>query len=162
MSLGLLAGALVLSLGDPIPDAPATPAAGKSAAQRDALARYGAGIWQARRTRLLSAAKSLEAAARQDPDATAPLKELVVVYIQLGREPDAIRIARTVLEKDPSDADTAHHLVRLLFEAGELTEAIALAKTAADNVDADKRPDKALAIYRDLATVLDEAGDPAG
>ncbi|MDB5306804.1 MAG: tetratricopeptide repeat protein [Gemmataceae bacterium] len=165
MSPGLIAGALGLFVGAP----PATPDGGSppnppgfSEAHKTALARYGAGIWQARRSRLLSAAKSLEAAAEQDPDATAPLKDLVRIYSQIGREPDAIRVARIVLEKDPHDADTAHALARLLFDAGELTEAIGLAKLAADKVDALDHPDKALAVYRDLATLLDKAGDPAG
>src|SRR5207237_695598 len=81
--------------------------------RRAARARDGAALWQGRRDRLLSAARSLEAAAKQDPDATAPLKELVRVYSRIGREPDAIRAARRVLEKEPTDADTAHALARL-------------------------------------------------
>jgi tetratricopeptide (TPR) repeat protein len=139
--------------------APPEPAVAEG--RKDALARFGTAVWQARRDRLLSAARSFEAATNQDPDSTAPLKELVAVYAQLGREPDAIRVARTVLEKDPHDADTAHALSKLLFDAGELTEAVTVAKLAAENVDADEHPDKALGIYRDLATLSDKAGDPA-
>ena len=149
---GLIAGAVLLAAAPPEPNAPPE-------ARKDALARYGAGIWQARRDRLLSAAKAFEAAAKQDPDATAPLKELVRIYSQLGREPEAIRTARAILEKDPRDADTAHTLARLLFDAGELKDAIAAAKVAAANVDAVERPDKALAIDRDLATLCEKAGD---
>jgi len=152
VSTGMIAGMLLLAAADP------TPAAGL-AARKDALARYGAGVWQARRDRLLTAAKSFEAAAKDDPDSTAALKELVRIYSQLGREPDAVRVARTVLENDPDDADTAHQLARLLFDAGETVEAVAVARTAAANVDATTRPDKALAVYRDLATLLDAAND---
>src|SRR5438094_3608995 len=83
-------------------------------ARKDALARFGAGLWQARRDRLLTAIKSLEAAAKQDPDSTAALKELIGVYSKIGREPEAIRAARMVMEKDPQDAETAHALARLL------------------------------------------------
>lgn len=162
MSPGLLTGVLLLGVGAPPEAAADSPAPGMSAARREALARYGAGLWQVRRDRLLSAAKSLEAAARQDPDAATPLKELVRVYTLLGREPDAIRVARTALEKDPRDAATAHALARLLYDAGELTEAVAVAKVAAENVDAEEYPDKALAVYRDLATLLDKTDDPAG
>jgi tetratricopeptide (TPR) repeat protein len=159
MSAGLIA-AVLLGVGappaDPGPDAP-----GLSEAKRDALTRYGVAVWQARRDRLLSAAKSLEAAAKQDPDATAPLKELVRVYAQIGREPDAIRAARQVLDKDPHDVDTAHALARLLHDAGELKEAVAAAKLAAESPELADRPDKALAVYRDLARLLDAGGEPA-
>jgi tetratricopeptide (TPR) repeat protein len=160
MSPGLIFGAVLACAGGPPAGteelAPAVPEARKAA-----LARYGAGLWQARRERLLSAARVLEAAAKQDPDSTAPLRELVRVYSLIGREPEAIRAARTVLERDPHDADTAHALARLLFDAGELTEAVTVAKIAAENVNAADRPDQALGVYRDLATLLDKAGDPA-
>src|SRR5205085_839810 len=107
---GLLPGAL-LGVGAP-PDVPNV--APRTEERKDALAKYGAAVWDARRDRLLSAAKGFEAAARQDPEAAAPQKELVRIYVQLGRDPEAIRAARKVLEKDPHDADTAHTLARLL------------------------------------------------
>lgn len=140
------------------------PAAGDFAqteARKDALARYGAGLWQARRDRLLSAAKSHEAAAKSDPDAVAPRRELVKLYGQLGREPDAITMARAVLEKDPRDAETAHTLATLLADAGERKQAVAAAKLAAEHLDPHTRPDRSLAILRDLASLLDKAGEPA-
>jgi tetratricopeptide (TPR) repeat protein len=158
MSAGLIAAVL---LGTGTPPAPGADAPGLSDARRDALTHYGVAVWQAHRDRLLSAAKSLEVAAKQDPDATAPLKELVRVYAQIGREPDAIRAARRVLDKDPHDADTAHALARLLHDAGELKEAVAAAKLAAESPELADRPDKALAVYRDLAKLLDATGEPA-
>ncbi|HJZ54109.1 MAG TPA: tetratricopeptide repeat protein [Gemmataceae bacterium] len=151
---GLLTGAILTISTPPTEDV-------RAESRKDALAKYGAAIWQARRDRLVSAARQLEAVALQDPDATAPLKELVRIYVQLGREPEAIRIARKVLEKDPADADTAHILARLLFEAGEVKEAVSVAKLAAESPNLADRPDKALAIYRDLATLCDAASDPA-
>lgn len=153
MSPGLIAAVLLAAPGA---DAPTL-----SEAKRDALTRYGVAVWQARRDRLLSAAKSLEAAARQDPDATAPLKELVRIYSQIGREPDAIRAARRVLDKNPCDVDAAHALAGLLHGAGELKEAVTAAKLAAESPELATRPDKALAVYRDLAKLLDASGDPA-
>src|SRR5438270_7436613 len=142
MAAGLIAGAVLLGLGAP----PAPGLFDAPEARRDALARYGAAVWQARRDRLLTAAKGFEAAAKQDPDATAPKRELVRVYALLGREPEAIRVARQVLDKDPEDADTAHALARLLHDAGEPKEAAAAAKLAADSPRLD--PDKAVAVYR--------------
>jgi tetratricopeptide (TPR) repeat protein len=155
MSVGVIAAAVLGLVAPPAPglfDAPE--------ARRDALAKYGAAVWQARRERLLTAAKGFEAAAKQDPDAAAPKRELVRVYALLGREPEAIRLARQVLNKDPEDADTAHALARLLFDAGEPKGAAAAAKVAADSPRLD--PEKALAVYRDLAAALAAAGDHAG
>ena len=160
MVTGLIAGVLLLPVADRGPGVPPLVPPG-TVARKDALARYGAATWQARLDRRLTAAWELERAAAADPGATEPLKELVRVYAQLGREPDAIRVARTVLERDPDDAGTAHALARLLLDAGELTEAVAVAKTAAEIVDPATRPDRAVAIYRDLAALLDTAGDPA-
>ena len=153
MSAGLIV-AVLLGPGTPPADAPAE-------ARRDALTRYGLALWQVRRDRLLSAARSLETAARQDPDSTAPLKELVRVYTHLGRDPEAIRAARRVLDKNPTDADTAHALARLLHDAGDLKEAVAAARLAADSPELADRPDKTLVVYRELATLLDSSGDPA-
>ena len=73
-----------------------------SSAHRDAVARFGTAIWNLRRERLLTAAKQLEAAAKQDPDATAPRRELVRVYSQIGRESEAIRIAQASAGARPS------------------------------------------------------------
>ena len=163
MLSGVFAVILVLPVGPPAPDTPSTTLHPLTLApRRDALARYGAGIWKARRDRLLSAAKDFEAAAKADPDATAPRKELVRIYSLIGREPDAIRIARSILERDPEDADTAHRLSNLLFDAGELKQAADFARLAVANVEDDASPDRALAIYRDAATVLDRAEDDAG
>ena len=152
MVAGVLAAVLAIPVGGEF--AP-------SESRKDALARYGAGLWQARRDRLLSAAKSHEAAAKGDPGAVAPRRELVKLYAQLGREPDAIKMARAVLEREPRDADTAHTLATLLADAGELKGAVAAAKLAADHLDPDTRPDRALAVLRDLASLLEKAGDPA-
>jgi tetratricopeptide (TPR) repeat protein len=155
MSAGLL---VIIALASP----PAIEEPRAPEAHKQALAKFGAGLWQARRDRLLSAIKSLEAAAKQDPDSTAALKELISVYAQIGREPDAVRAARTVLEKDPHDADTAHALARLLSDAGEFGEALTFARVAVENIEATARPEKALAIFRDLAALHDRTGDTAG
>jgi tetratricopeptide (TPR) repeat protein len=152
--------ALALPPATPGADAPGPP---KADAHKDAVARFGAAVLNARRDRLLTAARQLEAAAQADPDATAPLRELVRVYTRAGREPDAIRVARRVLAKDPHDVDTAHALATLLADAGELKEAVAAAKLAADApvTAGAARADKAVAVFRDLATLCERAGDHA-
>ena len=62
------------------------PQVGASEARKDALAKYGAAMFNLRRERLLTAVRQFEEAAKADPDATEPLKELVRLYAQLGRD----------------------------------------------------------------------------
>ncbi|QJW97482.1 tetratricopeptide repeat protein [Frigoriglobus tundricola] len=158
MVAGLLVGAVLCAAAEP--DAPRV-APGATEAHRDALARYGAALWNLRRERLLTAARQLEAAARADPDATEPLKQLARLYAQLGREPDAIRTARKVIAADPSDYDTAALLARLLCDAGELKEAVAAAKLAAESKALAEKPADAVRVYRDLARLCERANDLA-
>ncbi len=158
MIAGLIVGAVLCTAAEPEPP-PVAPAT--TEAHKDALAKYGAAVWNLRRDRLLTAAKQFEAAAKADPDATEPLKQLARLYAQLGREPDAIKLARKVLDKDPADYDTAALLARLLFDAGELKEAVAAAKLAADSKTLAEKPATAVRIYRDLATLCEKANDLA-
>jgi len=154
MSPGLVASLLLL--------APADPPREWTPAHRDAVARYGAALLQARRDRLLTAAVGFEKAAKDDPGATEPLMELVRLYSRTGREPDAVRAARTVLERNPTDTDAALALARLLYGLGELPEAASVAKAAAGGLDPAAKPERAVAVYRDLGTILEKTNDAAG
>lgn len=140
---------------DPVPVAPAAEA------RKDALAQYGAAVWNLRRERLLSAAKQLEAAAKQDPTSAAPKRELAKLYAQLGRDPEAIRLARAALEADADDYDTALLLAKLLFDAGELADAVEAAKVAVESKSLTERAEKAVRAYRDLAALCEKADDLA-
>src|SRR5262249_13731935 len=145
---------LLVALALCAPPAPTSPSpAASSESHKDAVAKFGAAVWNMRRDRLLTAAKQLEGAAKLDPDATAPLRELVRLYPQIGREPDAIRVAKQILAKDPHDTEIAHALARLLFDAGELKEAVAAAKLAAEATFPAEQADKAVAVFRDLAAL---------
>jgi tetratricopeptide (TPR) repeat protein len=156
MLSGLLLG-IVLSA----PPAAETSPPTISDAHKDALARFGTAIWNLRRDRLLTTARQLEEAAKKDPDATAPLRELMRVYILIGREPEAIRVARKILSKNPNDFDVAQTLTRLLFEAGDLKQAVAAAKEAAEIPIPLVQAEKSVGVYRDLATLCEKANDHA-
>ncbi len=156
MAGGLIVGTLVLAA------AAQPPADGMPEARRAALARYGAGVWQARRDRLLTAGKSFEAAAKLDPTSAATARELIPVYLDTGRPDAAVRAARTVLAADPRDIDAAHTLARLLFEAGDAAGAVAVLKPVVDDAKLVERPDKALAVWRDFARLLADTGDTPG
>lgn len=144
----------------PVAPVDRVPAAGPPA-KLDALARYGAGRLGVGRGQLPAAAKDLEAAARADPAAVAPLRDLVAVYTDLGRDPAAIRTARRVLAADPADADTAHALAKLLFAAKRYKEAGDALAAAVDSPRLDGRPTKRLAVLRDLARCREAGDDPA-
>jgi tetratricopeptide (TPR) repeat protein len=127
--------------------------------RREALARFGAARVQTKTDQTLRAAKNLEAAIRLDPAAVAPRRELVAVYVDLGREAAAIRTARAILAADPYDADTAHRLAKLLFEVRRYSEAADALAAALAGLGLKDRPTKSLALRIDLARCRDRAGE---
>jgi tetratricopeptide (TPR) repeat protein len=158
MVASLFVGAVLCAAAEPEPPRPA-PAL---ESRRDALARYGAAVWNARRDRLLTAAGMLEAASKADPDATEPLKELARLYAQLGRDLDAVRAAQKALLRAPDDYDSALLLARLLSDLGEWANAVVAAKLGlASKTLADAPPDKAVRTYRELASICEKANDLA-
>jgi len=166
MVAGLIVGAMLCvgaeppsNAGNPAGNPTLAPAPGMTEAHKDALAKFGAAMWNIRRERLLTAVKQLEAAAKVEPESTAAQKELVKLYAQLGREPEAIRLGRKVLDKDPDDHDTAALLARLLFDAGETKEAIATAKLVLESKTLADKPAQAVRIYRALATLCENGKD---
>lgn len=160
-----VAGVIVLSLtaaAADVPDrVPAGPLSADEANRRDALAHFGTARLRTRTDNPVAAAKHLEAAAKLDPAAVAPRRELVSVYADLGRDAAAIRTARDVLAADPQDADTAHHLAKLLFAVKRYAEAADVLAAAVDSPRLRTRATKRLALRIDLARCRDKAGDAA-
>jgi Tfp pilus assembly protein PilF len=128
-------------------------------ADPDAVARYGVGRLARDRGRLPQAAKELETAARADPAAAAPHRDLAAVYHDLGRDAAATREARAALAADPDDVDTARLLGRLLAAAKRPAEAAdALDRAAASPRFAGHAP-KALGALVERARYRTDAGD---
>lgn len=134
-------------------DAPQLPPSEE--AHRDALTRYGLGLLRARNDRPVEAVKHFEAAAKADPDSPEPLKPLVKLYTDLGRDAAAIRTAKKVLELDPTDTETAHTLGKLYFDAKRYTDAVAALKQASVSAP----PAKRYAVLRDLGRAAEAARD---
>jgi tetratricopeptide (TPR) repeat protein len=151
---------LLIAIAVSAPPNPESSVPAATDSHKDALAQFGAAVWNLRRDRLLTAAMQLEEAAKKDPTSTATLKELIRVYTLIGREPEAIKIAKKILQKDPEDFDVAHTLSRLLYDAGELKEAIAAVKLASECSIPIARAEKAVGVFRDLATLSEKANDP--
>ncbi|OWK35888.1 TPR domain protein [Fimbriiglobus ruber] len=162
MLLGLLFPAIA-GAADSVPErVPAAPLTDAEAARRDALTRYGVGVLRGRNDLPVRAMKEFEAAAKADPTAAAPPRELVKLYANFGRDAAAIRAARTVLDLDPTDADTGQTLGRLLFEAKKFAEAAAVLGRAADSPRLATAPARRLGILQDQARALEKAADWAG
>jgi len=141
-----------------VPAAPLPPA---DEAGRDALARYGLGFLRSRDDRLVEASKQYRAAAEQDPKAVAPLRELVKVYTELGRDAAAIRTAREVLARDPDDGETAQRLGRLLMDGKKYADAAkAFAQAAKSQLGKDD-PVARIVLLREWDTAAEKAGDSA-
>ncbi|HET6576017.1 MAG TPA: tetratricopeptide repeat protein [Fimbriiglobus sp.] len=146
----------LLALLLPGPDRPS------DAARRDALARYGVGRIKSRDGLPVQALKQFEAAAKADPASPEPLRPLVKLYAEVGRDFAAIRAAEKVLELDPDDADTGHALGKLLFDAKQYPEAARRLKQAADSPRIAEKPAQRYGLLRDLARACAAGADWAG
>jgi tetratricopeptide (TPR) repeat protein len=146
----------LLALLLPGPDRP------DDAARRDALTHYGVGRIKARDGLPVQALKQFEAAARADPASPEPLRPLVKLYVEVGRDLAAIRAAEKVLELDPDDADTAHALGRLLHDAKQYPEAARRLRRAADSPRVADRPARRYGLLRDLGRACAAAADWVG
>jgi tetratricopeptide (TPR) repeat protein len=153
----------LLSLLLPGPDLPPpVPPPADEAARRDALTRYGVGLLRARDGLPVQAIGEFEAAAKADPVSPGPLRPLVRLYAEVGRDAAAVRTAERVLELDPDDADTAHALGKLLHDAKRYADAARRLRQAADSPRVANRPAKRYGILRDLARACAAADDWAG
>jgi tetratricopeptide (TPR) repeat protein len=98
----------------------------------EALRQYGQAVLCERRQRPLEALECLEAAARLDPDAAAPRKALIPIYLALERHAEAQALTRQVLERDPDDYETWYVHSRQLQSQGDAERArAALARAVA-------------------------------
>ncbi len=172
MRLALLAGSFALSgavaappaldvptVPEPLPSK-AAPLSADEEARRDSLTRFGIGLIRARHDQIATAARQFQAAAKQQPTAAAPQKELAKLYAELGREPAAAAAGEKALAADPNDLDTARLLGRLYADARRWPDAVRVFKLAAASKDLTD-PVSKLVVLKDLAKAADAALDPA-
>lgn len=172
MRLALLAGSVALSgavAAPPASDVPtvpeppvvkSAPLSADEEARRDSLTRFGIGLIRARHDQIATAARQQEAAAKKQPNAAAPQKELAKLYAELGREPAAAAAGEKVLAADPNDLDTATLLGRLYADARRYADAVRVLKLAAASKELTS-PVSKLVVLKDLARAADAALDPA-
>ena len=139
-----------------VPTAPISPA---EELQRDALTRFGVGFFRTRDDRLVDAMKQYQAVLHNDPEAVAPLRELVKVYAELGRDAAAIRTARAVLAREPDDFETAQRLGRLLADGKKYAEATLAFQQALTSSKGKDELSARLLLLRELGNASEKAGD---
>ncbi len=139
-----------------IPAAPISPA---EEIKRDALTRFGVGFFRTRDDRLVDAMKQYQAVLHNDPEAVSPLRELVKVYAELGRDAAAIRTARAVLAREPDDFETAQRLGRLLADGKKYAEATEAFQQALTSSKGKHELSARLLLLRELGNASDKAGD---
>jgi tetratricopeptide (TPR) repeat protein len=132
------------------------PATKEQLDRRDAATLYGIGIQQRRNDKLFEALQTLEKAARLDPDSFEVRKALIPIYMSVGREEQALRLAKSVLERDPTEAETAFQCSRLLKAEGKPGEAADVLQRAL--VGKEIPPDRALIMFSDLFELLERQG----
>jgi tetratricopeptide (TPR) repeat protein len=129
---------------------------------RDARARFGLGILSQRQEKLLEAVTTFEKAAKLDPDSLEIRRALIPLYVVIGRDEEALKLAHEVIDRDPFDLETAFQCARLLRADGKAGEAITVLQKAANGKDAQERPERLLILLSDLVDLLEKKGDFVG
>lgn len=142
---------------DRMPAAPLDPA---EAARREALTRYGLGLWRSRLELPAQALKQFEQAVKADPASPEPWRKLAAQYADLGRDAAAIRAAQKALELDPADAQTAQLLGQLLVQGKQYAAAVKVLKQAAESPRWADQPARRFGALHDLGRAADLANDP--
>jgi tetratricopeptide (TPR) repeat protein len=91
--------------------------------QLEALKLYGIGVLCERNQRLQDAEEAFEGALKLDPNAPAPRKALIALYLVFERDADALAACRKTLELDPTDYETWYLYSRSLKIVGQMPEA---------------------------------------
>ncbi|RMH27963.1 MAG: hypothetical protein D6693_04320 [Planctomycetota bacterium] len=125
---------------------------------------YDLGTALGDRSLLERALGPLERAAGSDEFAAGASLMLAASYEVLGRDADAQRAYRAVLQRAPDEPGALNNLAYLLVRTGgDATEAVRLARRAVAITEARNPGDAKLASYLDtLGAALAAAGDPAG
>jgi tetratricopeptide (TPR) repeat protein len=154
----------LLAQGEPGDRPTPVPAAKLSKSERDraeAATLFGLGSLNEGRHRLLEALRCYETACKLDPDAVAPRRALVPLYLALDRLDDALAIARRVLELDPDDWETGVLCARQLRAQSKPKEAIEVLRRATTSPRLKDKPDAYAQLLADVAGLEEDIGEYA-
>jgi tetratricopeptide (TPR) repeat protein len=158
--LALLVAPALRAEGDrPQPFTPARPETREELNRREALKLYGLGVFHEHENRLLAAVRAYEDASRLDPEAPAPYKALVPLYLGLDRLDDALAACKKALDLDPGDYETWHLYGRQLRVHDRPKEAADALRRALDCEGLKEHPDLRAQIAFDLARLQEGLND---
>jgi len=129
---------------------------------REARTLFALGIIRQRHEKLVESVTTLEKALAIDPDSLELRRALAPAYVAVGRDTEAMKLCKHVLDRDPHDAEIAFQYARLLRVDSRPAEAIAVLQTAVTSKNAEARPERLLYMLSDLSDLLEKRGDFAG
>src|SRR5579885_2319188 len=110
---------------------PDPPAARADLDHREAVKLYGVAVIREREQRLVEAVRTLEQAARLDPESARVWRALVPLYLALDRGEDALAACKKALDLEPGDFETWYRYARQLRLRDRPQDAVAALKRAA-------------------------------
>jgi tetratricopeptide (TPR) repeat protein len=132
------------------PFVPLHPRTADDRKELDALREYVTARALENRRQPREAIALLEKALRDAPDSVSVLRRLSVLSLALGRNDDALKYARRVLEADPGDTETLTRLRDYHLRRGDAAGAEALLRSALENPKLDRHSAGYLLIQRSL------------
>ncbi len=146
----------------PEPLVPRQPRTEEDADTIESLALFAAGRAAEDREDRLLALRMYERAYRRNPDAIAPLQQIVPLASQMNREDTAMRFAVKLAERDTSERRMAGNLGAILADMGTEDEAAVrlLEKAVADAAASDEPGEQYQHLFR-LGRVCARLGDYA-
>jgi tetratricopeptide (TPR) repeat protein len=117
---------------------------------REALARFGLGVYHARRDMPASAQAQFQAAAKLQPKSVEIAREQLKLHVLFGRYATAIRTAKEILATDPADTSTAQTLGQLYHDGNNFTEAVKTLRTLAARPELAQNPARKFGVLADL------------
>ncbi len=148
-----------IELDDPV--APLEPLRRRSGREEDrirALALYTAGRVAERQQKYAEALRYYQRAFRFDPEATAPLKEIVPLAFSLDRQAEAVRYALLLAEHDPDDPAMLRRLAIYLTESGDTQRALSFYEKALALQSADDKGPSLLVARTEMGRLYFVAG----
>jgi tetratricopeptide (TPR) repeat protein len=130
-------------------------------ALREAKTLYAIAVIRQRHEKLLQAITALENAAALDSESLELRRALVPLYGMVGREDEAMKLCREVLDGNPHDGEIAFQFAKLLKADGRPAEAIPILQKAVALKEAQDRPERLLFMLSDLYELLDKKNEHA-
>src|SRR5262245_54322416 len=136
---------------------PARPQTRQDEDHREARALYGLAMLRQRQDRLVEAMRHLENATSLDPDAPAPHRALIPLYLALSRGDDALAECERTLELEPDDFQTGYLFAQQLRRRGQSKAARATLNKALHAPGLGERLDLRIQMCYDLGAWSEEA-----